>query len=126
MAVVERSVCMRFPKTGFAKNAAERFFRSVKGPVKTTEKPLQPGRNVEAGFLSFFEHLVIRLSFNPDLRRHAVKTLRTLFGARQHHICERTRNAPVSILERMASWGRTNLSCRKFGIFVPKYTVFLP
>src|SRR5713226_981379 len=92
---------MRLPKTGFAQNAAERFFRSVKGPVKTTEKPLQPGRNVKAGFLRFFEHLVIGLSFDPDLRRHAVKTLRALLGARQHHISERARNAPVSIFKRM-------------------------
>src|SRR5437773_12368549 len=92
---------MRFPETSFLQNAAECFFRAVKGTINATEKPLQPWGNIEAAFLRLLEHFVIGFSLRPHLRGHTVETLRALFSTGQRHISDRTRIAPVSIAKRM-------------------------
>src|SRR5947199_2164230 len=101
LAVVQRCGGMRFPETSFLQNAAECFFRAVKGTIKATEKPLQPWGNIEAAFLRLLEHFVIGFSLRPDLRGHTVETLRALFRTGQRHISDRARNAPVAIVKRM-------------------------
>ena len=48
-----------------------------------------------------FQQVVIFLALLPDLRRHAVEALRTLFRTGEAQVGNRARDAPVAVVKRM-------------------------
>ena len=82
-------------------NAQKRARVAFDGAIQTANEPFQPRRDIQAALLSPFQHLVIGVSLQTDLCRHAVKTLRTAFRSRQGHIGNRPGHPAVAVLEGM-------------------------
>lgn len=101
LALVERDTGERFPETCFGEDGAENGLRPVDGTAQTAEKPVHPGRDVQGSFLRPLKHVVIGGALLPNLCRHAVEALRAVFGARQSHIGDGTRDTIVAIIERV-------------------------
>jgi hypothetical protein len=79
----------------------ERRLGAIEGPPQAAEKPLHPRRHIERPLLGALEDVVVLLSLDADLRRHAVKALRTLLRARQLPVRDRARDAPVAVIKRV-------------------------
>jgi hypothetical protein len=101
LPLVERRGGMRFPKAPFSEDRRQDTLRTVDCAVKATEEPLKPRCDVEIAFLCPFQNLIVRPALKTDLRRHAVKTLRTLLRPRKGHVSDGARNPPVAINKRM-------------------------
>ena len=101
LSIIERDSGMFLPEFGLAKHVGERVFRAVEGAIEAPEEPLDPGGDIEVALLRCFEHVVVGIALPTDLRRHAVEALRAVLGARERHIGDRTRDAPVAVVERV-------------------------
>src|SRR5205823_314213 len=92
---------MLLPKARLPEHAGQDTFRAIKGATKTRKEPLQPSCDFETVFLRRFQNVVIRFALLTDLRRHAVKALWALFGARKRHVGNGARDAPIAVIERV-------------------------
>ena len=79
LPLIYRRACKPLPEPCLAEHGGQGRFGPVKSAVKAAQKPLHPGRNVERSFLCLFKDVVISVPLLPDLRRHAVKPLCTVF-----------------------------------------------
>jgi hypothetical protein len=101
LALVDRHAGDRFPKARFGEDRGERSLGPIDGAPQTAEKPIHPGCDVHGALLCPFQDVVIGGAFLLDLGRHAVESLRTVFGARQRHVGNGPRQAAVAIVEGM-------------------------
>src|ERR1035438_8079370 len=86
LPLVDRGGCNGFPEARFGKHGGERGLSAFNGAAEAAQEPVHPRRNVHRPVLCPLQNFVISVVFPPDLRRHAVEALRTVFGARQGHI----------------------------------------
>lgn len=99
LPVIERDAAVTLPELRLAEHGGENPFRAVEGAIKTGEEPAQPRRDFKITFLRRLQHTVIVLALLPDLCRHAVKSLRTLFRTRKLHIGDGAGDTAVTVLE---------------------------
>ncbi len=99
--LIQRHALNAFPETRFGENTAQDRLRSVDRAPQTTEKPFHPSRNIHCAFLARFEDVIVGIALLPDLRRHAVKALRTRLRTRQGHIGNGARDAAVAVVKGM-------------------------
>jgi hypothetical protein len=61
------------------------------------QEPNQPSGDIQRGFLSALQDVVVVLVFALDLRRQAVEALSTTVRARDAQVAQCPRDAPVSV-----------------------------
>ena len=70
-------------------------------PSRSALQPFQPYGGVEIALPRGFQDVVVGVALQPDLRGHTVEALRALLRARERHVRDGARNAPVAVFERM-------------------------
>src|SRR5580704_11609864 len=110
LALVQWSSGELFPKTGFTKDPLEINLSAVDGPAQASQKPVHPwcyvhgGLSVRSSALGSLQDVVIGVSLLPDLRRHAIETLRASFGSRQRHIGDCAGDSSIAIFKGMQGY----------------------
>src|SRR6266481_3645991 len=89
------------PEGILCQNARGQFIRFSNCAAEAIEKPDQPLRDIHSPFLCGFQYLVVALAFFPDLRRHAVETLRAVLQPRERHFRDGAGDSSIAILEGM-------------------------
>src|SRR5258708_39744056 len=89
------------PEGILCQNPRGQFTPFSNGAAEAIEKPDQPLRDIHSPFLCRFQDLVVALAFFPDLRRHAVETLRAVLQPRERHFRDGTGDPSVAILKGM-------------------------
>src|SRR3954447_21362532 len=97
LTVVEGPRGVLLPELGFTKDGGKNLVRTVECAIEASEKPFQPRRDIEIALLRRFEQIVVRLTLQTDLRRHAVEALRAVLGSGKRHIGNRAGDAAVAV-----------------------------
>lgn len=86
---------MPLPELGLAEHGGENLFRAIERAVEAGQEPVQPRRDVEAGFLRRLEQVLIGLPLQAHLRQHAVEALRTRHAEAGGRVAPRSRRCYV-------------------------------
>src|ERR1043166_4636958 len=69
--------------------------------VEAVQKPLDLACDVEIALLRLLKTVVVLVPLAADLRRYAVEALSAVFRTRQRHVCDRSGDAAVAVVEGM-------------------------
>src|SRR5690349_4540483 len=92
---------MLLPELCLAHHVGQYCLGPFKGAPETADKPCQPWGDLERTLLCTFQNVVIRLTLQADLRRHAVETLGAVFRTGQNPVGDGARDAAVAVVEGM-------------------------
>src|SRR6266702_6891799 len=101
LPLVEGLTGMYFPKFGLEEHRSQYRFGAIERAAETSKKPFQPRGDVEIALLRRFQNIVVGVALLPNLRGHAVETLRAFFRMRELLIGNGTRNAAIPVFERV-------------------------
>ena len=79
LALVDREIGDSLPETRFGEDCAQGGLCAIDGAAQTAGEPFHPERDVYCPLLRFFKNVIVRPPLLPDLCRHAVEALRTVF-----------------------------------------------